>query len=277
MRGEGSTVGAPREWAPSPIWPEGRDIFLLRPLLGARRAVLRQWLTARGASWIEDPANDDPRFARARARTESPAPSEGVPPEPCIAPLARACTAESWGLALARGRLREVSAAQAERFVAAACLCAAGTHRPPRHDRLANLTARLRGEPPVVSTLAGARVEADGDQVRLLREPGELARSRLEPTDLPAGAAAVWDGRFEIVSRRAGLTVQPLRGQAARLPAAARRALAMVPAGARGALPLITGNGVFDCPVLSPMQEVEVRALAYPRLLAASGAVTREP
>ena len=69
MRAEGSSVGAPREWAPSPVWPEGRGVFLLRPLLGLGRAAIRERLTAAGETWIDDPANENPESLRARVRT----------------------------------------------------------------------------------------------------------------------------------------------------------------------------------------------------------------
>lgn len=49
-----------RDRAGGPLW--------LRPLLGVRRAALREVLRARGLDWIEDPGNDDPRFDRVRAR-----------------------------------------------------------------------------------------------------------------------------------------------------------------------------------------------------------------
>jgi tRNA(Ile)-lysidine synthase len=70
MRAQGSTVPDPRGWSPSPAWPEGRGVFVLRPLLAARRGDLRDWLAARGETWLDDPANDDPRSARARARRD---------------------------------------------------------------------------------------------------------------------------------------------------------------------------------------------------------------
>lgn len=41
---------------------------LVRPLLGLRREQLRQWLAEQGEDWREDASNDDPRFARVRAR-----------------------------------------------------------------------------------------------------------------------------------------------------------------------------------------------------------------
>ncbi|WP_441457664.1 tRNA lysidine(34) synthetase TilS, partial [Brevundimonas sp. M-11_2] len=68
MRAHGSTLGRVREWSPSPVWPEGRELMLLRPLLDERREGLRDYLRARGQGWIEDPANADERFGRSRAR-----------------------------------------------------------------------------------------------------------------------------------------------------------------------------------------------------------------
>ncbi len=83
MRAEGSTVQDAREWSPSPAWPEGRGVFLLRPLLAVGRAALRDHLREVGETWIDDPANEDVRFARARARMlrSSPRSGEGDPAE----------------------------------------------------------------------------------------------------------------------------------------------------------------------------------------------------
>jgi len=41
MRARGSTTPDPREWSPSPVWPQGRGLFLLRPLLEVRRNAIR--------------------------------------------------------------------------------------------------------------------------------------------------------------------------------------------------------------------------------------------
>src|SRR5205814_800845 len=90
MRRAGSSAPSPRVWAPSPAWPEGRGVFLLRPLLGHRRADLRELLTGLGERWIEDPANDDPRFARPLARRQlagaaPPRPQDSAPAWPGLA------------------------------------------------------------------------------------------------------------------------------------------------------------------------------------------------
>ncbi|TGN37615.1 tRNA lysidine(34) synthetase TilS, partial [Paracoccus liaowanqingii] len=50
---------------------EWRDAFgmrWLRPMLGAGRADLRDWLSARGIGWIDDPTNDNADYDRVRAR-----------------------------------------------------------------------------------------------------------------------------------------------------------------------------------------------------------------
>lgn len=44
----------------------------VRPLLGIRRDELREYLSAQGRDWVEDPSNDDPRFDRVRIRKALP-------------------------------------------------------------------------------------------------------------------------------------------------------------------------------------------------------------
>lgn len=247
MRAEGSTTPDPREWAPSPAWPQGRGVFLLRPLLGARRADLRAWLSARGETWIDDPANADPSYARPRARqilAKGSLAAGAVPgesePAPSAWALARACRpGPGAGLQIARADLRAADPAALARFVSAACLCAAGTTRPPARQRVERLAARLIDAAPFVATLAGARVEAGVQEVRFLREPGEAARGGLAPIHLKAGETGVWDGRFEITAE------EDLEVRAA----------------PRSSLPDIPG----------------ARSLTYDRLLAACGAIEREP
>jgi tRNA(Ile)-lysidine synthase len=168
MRVEGSTVSDPREWSPSPAWPEGRGVFVLRPLLAAGRGEIRDWLAARGEAWLDDPANEDPKSARARARRdlqqnglssrtsaqrEDPAPPEA--PRSASIPYLRFATS---GMA-EHGYLVLPRTAPAA-HVAAACLCAAGTSQPPRGERLQRLVERIRAGEGFTATLAGARIEA---------------------------------------------------------------------------------------------------------------------
>ena len=220
MRAAGSSTPSPREWAPSPAWPEGRGVFLLRPMIRVRRQPLRKWLCARGETWIEDPANSDLTYARPRARQARAESAEGLDSPPPETPdLARACEDDGkGGLEIARPALSVADAEGRARFLAAACLCAAGTDRPPARTKIERLEARLACGEPFVATLAGARIEAGPDRVRFRREPGEAERGGLAPLSLAAGETGVWDGRFEVTADRA-VIVTALRRTA--LPVAA--------------------------------------------------------
>ncbi|MDG2520912.1 tRNA lysidine(34) synthetase TilS [Caulobacter segnis] len=269
MRDEGSSVSDPREWSPSPAWPQGRGVFLLRPMLGLRRAQIRDWLRAQGRDWIDDPANEDRRFARSRARAASPSlvqAAEVAAEEAVAEPLAA-----RWGLL---NLPRTLSA----RSLAAACLSAAGTDVPPRGERLERVMALVRGGEPFTATLAGARIEGLDDRVLIARNAGEAARGGLAESPLAPGVEIVWDGRFEITASQPGLSVAALRGHASRLPKSERDALKAVPALARPSLPVILhADKSVTCPLLDGETPVRVRALAAERHSAACGLTTREP
>jgi tRNA(Ile)-lysidine synthase len=67
---DGLSAMQPR--APLPV-PEFQQIQLLRPLLDIGRVELRAYLMSVGASWLDDPMNEDERFARTRIRKALPA------------------------------------------------------------------------------------------------------------------------------------------------------------------------------------------------------------
>lgn len=161
---------------PSANWS---GITLVRPLLGERRARLRDFLEARCEKWVEDPLNCDPRFARARVRSVWPALSAcGLSPERIAAAachLGRARDALEEDARLLLGRacrfdgttalldVAAVAAAPAE--VALRCLAQVLMHVSrqayrPRFERLERLymeLAALRG-PIAARTLHGCRI-----------------------------------------------------------------------------------------------------------------------
>ncbi|CAN7539578.1 tRNA lysidine(34) synthetase TilS [Phenylobacterium sp. LjRoot225] len=278
MRAAGATTPEPREWSPSPAWPEGRGLFLLRPLLGVRRAELRDWLTVHGEAWIEDPANADPRFARARARAGLSHAGEVVFAPDVPLAIAGLCRFDPWGgVAFPRAAFRAAPRAEAQRLLGLACVCAGGGVRPPASAARDRLSERLRGEGEVVATLAGSRIQAHDEAVRIVREAGEARRGGLQPLVLAAGASGVWDGRFEVAAGGEGLEVRPLRGLARRLPEDQQRALARMPAAARPALPaIVAADGGVSCPQLG-VSPARMERLVEGRLRAAAGLVEREP
>ncbi|MFL5295175.1 MAG: tRNA lysidine(34) synthetase TilS [Phenylobacterium sp.] len=250
MREAGSSAPAPREWSPSPVWPAGRSLFLLRPMLALRRADIRKWLVAQGEAWIDDPANADLAYARPRARRQL---QSGARVPLCAevalpVGLAAVCRAEADGsLAIARAVLREAASDEARRFVSVACLCVGGGGRPPVRARVERLTAQLLGEGISTRSLAGARIMASASEVRFTREPGEAARGGLASLRLAAGETEVWDGRFEVTADRP-VEIRPDRSG---------RPLAVADDGGAAA--------------------VQLTSLTHARLLAACGAIVREP
>lgn len=265
MRAEGSTLGRLRDWSPSPVWPEGRGLMLLRPLLSVRRAALRDWLTARGAYWIEDPANDDLRYARPRARkalaagTPAPPSQPGGPGRGVLG-----VRQDSIGLS------RDVDA----RALSAALVCAGGGDRPPRGDRLAAVLSRLAAGEAFVATLSGARIQADGADVTVTREPGEFRRAAAPPLPLPSGVEVVWDGRWALTAPEPGWSVVPAAGRMASLSDADHAHLQALPAAARGARPVLIRNAP-DAAVLAG-EAFRAHALVEARLASALDGMTHE-
>jgi tRNA(Ile)-lysidine synthase len=269
MRATGSSTPEPVEWSPSPSWPEGRGLFIARPLLSLRREALRDWLGAQDEDWIDDPANADPRFARARARL-APLTVEAPPPVAAVADQAARVTGDAdEGFGLSR------QSAATPRLLSIALLCAGGGERPPERERLRRAAARIGAGEDFTAALAGARIEA-GRDVRIFREAGEARRSAPAPLILEPGQAAVWDGRYEIEGRDRG-EVRMLAGLAARLPEDQKRRLAAFAPAARKALPALVADGAVSCPLLVAMAGVTIRPLARERLLAAAGVIRREP
>ncbi|MFA4939034.1 tRNA lysidine(34) synthetase TilS [Brevundimonas sp.] len=266
MRSEGSTLGRVREWSPSPAWPQGRGLMLLRPLLGERRAVLRDWLAGQGADWIEDPANVDPKFGRSRARQ---ALAGAAPPAPEEARALAGGRPTMDGEAMVNVR-RDIGA----RALAAALVCVGGGATPPRGARLQALTARLRAGENFAATLCGARIEAAGDAVRVMREAGDLGRRGTAPQVLTPGVEAVWDGRFTFRAEHPGWSVEAARGRLASLSDADRTEINRLPAATRGAWPVLIRDGAL-APVLAG-EGVERRALVAERLRLALDETTHE-
>ena len=292
MRAEGASVPDPRPWSPSPAWPQGRGLMLLRPLLAERRADLRAWLAARALDWLEDPANADPRHHRARARAALASEAEeaggsgserdeaGVTAD--IMTLARGAGHEAGSILLSVPLLRRARPEAARRVLAAACLSAAGTSTPPRSEGL-NLhlrgvcesgaeTARNRG------SLAGARLERGDEIVRLCREPGEWRRVGAPVLTLTPGRPAVFDGRFELTALSSPETVVPATGSQSLLAHSDRMRLKPYVPAVRAGSPVLLGRapGEAALSALWPSERLAVKSLAAQRFAAACGLIAHE-
>jgi len=207
-------LAAMAERAPAPLWPAGRGVEVWRPLLGSTRAHLRGLLRSAGADWIEDPGNEDRRFARVRMRRwleqQEPAGAALLAIGAAAARAAHridraalsltALSASPRGdiLLLNREALLCAPGAVAARALAAAMTAVGAPAALPWDDqRATSLLHRALNETRAF-TQGGVRLAPGPASLQLSRDPGAVHRRAgqshpLLPLD--PGVGTVWDGR----------------------------------------------------------------------------------
>jgi len=192
--------GRVREWSPSPVWPEGRGIFLLRPLLWSARASLRAYLRAAGLGWLDDPANGDTRFARVRARQalkrDESLIANAAPLQEFDPVLARSV---SFAPGTARAPLAPFSAAPdriAAHLLSTLLLSVSGRSTPPRTQQLDHVRRAIKERR--ATTLAGCRIAVKDEVIAIEREKarGAAAPEPLEPVRWTASRFYAANGVF---------------------------------------------------------------------------------
>ncbi|WP_112321634.1 tRNA lysidine(34) synthetase TilS [Oceanibium sediminis] len=195
----------------------------LRPLLGQRRQALRDWLSARGEAWVDDPSNTDPRFDRVRMRALLPALEDlGLGVERLAGTadkLRRArhalerATAEAaarvirplpvGALELDRPAYRDCPAEIRLRLLASAlCWIGSAPYRP-RLKALEDIDKGLTSPDDLPARgLHGCLVQGRGATALITREPAACGP--------PVRSGAVWDGAWRTGPSGSGLTVAPL-------------------------------------------------------------------
>lgn len=197
------------------------DTLWLRPMLGLSRAALRDWLRARGVTWIDDPSNQNLDYERVRMRKALD--MLGIP--------ATALGLSAANLAMARGALQEfalracenadarlgsLSLQQADfehapaeirrRILVAALRWMTGSDYPARRDKILHaLDAIATG---ARMTLEGVIVEPRGDRLMLMREPAAALRAAAGLPD--ATGLALWDDRWRLSGLAVGQQVRAL-------------------------------------------------------------------
>lgn len=195
---------------------EWRDAFgtrWLRPMLGVGRAELRDWLTAKGIGWIDDPSNDNDDFERIRMRKAIAA--MGLDPSA----LARAAghigeardalsqfAAQAAGdaeirqgtITLSRQPFRDAPSEIRRRLLVASCRWITGADYPPRRATVLHALNAIASGSRV--TLDGTLIEPAGGRIRIGREPAAAARAAISE-------GPVWDNRWHLTGLRLGQTI----------------------------------------------------------------------
>ncbi len=184
-------------------------VWFLRPLLGAPRDALRQFLTGRGVGWIDDPSNLRDDFERVRARRQLAALGSGDPLPDRLDAMRRAAAASRLATGrrtagLIREHVREVTpgllllpdalicdpdreaVAHALRIIVS--FVGGRAYLPPL-DRTSALAERLARGERCRATMARVLIDRRAGGAWLLREARDVAI---------AGDGQVFDNRFEI-------------------------------------------------------------------------------
>lgn len=242
-------------------WRDRFGVRWLRPMLGAGRRELRDWLRARDLSWIDDPTNDDDDFERIRVRNAIAALGMDIPAlaraanhiqeardalSHYAAHAARDVVIRDGSLTLPRRAYGDAPPEIRRRLIVAACRWITGADYPPRRTTVLHALNAIATGHRV--TLDGALIEPAGDRIRLFRETAAALRA-------PDSHGDVWDNRWEISGLRPGQHIAALGlGEVARvkwrLSGLSRDEAAASPAVWEGdrlvAAPLIRATAPYD-------------------------------
>lgn len=197
-------------------WRDAFDMRWLRPMLGTGRAELRDWLTARDITWIDDPTNDNADYDRIRARQAIAALGLEVSglarsaahiadARDALADYAALLSADAkvdrGSLILSRGPLRDAPPEIRRRILVAACRWVTGADYPPRRATLVHALEAMLAQGRV--TLDGAMISPTGGGLRVTREAAAALRTGPTPDQ-------VWDRRWRVRGLAPGQTIAAL-------------------------------------------------------------------
>ena len=245
--------------------PDGFRV--LRPLLGQRRAAIRDWLASQGENWVDDPSNADRAYTRVRIRQTLARLEKAGLSISALTGLSQACadlntdigakaarlfartvTLEPWGGAKIDRTAFAGSADRVQhRALEAAIAVVTGHSGPLRASGVEALMAGVAARRPASG--AGAILHFRRDQAWLLRDPGAVLGREgiapLAPVTVEAGSTRQWDGRFAVTNTlkhavEIGCLAQLGPALQAQLPD-----LSEIPAPARQTLPVIHEGGTL--------------------------------
>ncbi len=191
-----ATAAGPVLAAPAPVWPEGRGIALLRPLIRQNRASLRETLSQEHWAWVDDPSNESDQFERVRVRQFlRRQPRLNVVATDHMRRVVRRrlegdnALSEAISQVTVRcdGVIDTGTATITPRLLAILARCASGGAREPRGSMVRDLIRTLI-RPGARQTLGGAWFQKTKTGIQIGRDPGASLNPYTEQ---------LFDGRFE--------------------------------------------------------------------------------
>jgi tRNA(Ile)-lysidine synthase len=177
-------------------WRDAFGMRWLRPMLGAGRHDLRDWMQDHGIDWIDDPSNDNAEFDRVRVRqtiqtlgldvaglarsAQHIADARSALSDYALL-IARDAEFTRGALSLPLADLRDAPPEIRRRILVAGCRWVTGADYPPRRATLVHALEAMMASGKV--TLDGVILSPSGGRLRMTREAAA------------AGRAAPWDGQ----------------------------------------------------------------------------------
>ncbi len=263
-------------FAPIPVWPEGYDLFLGRPLLDQRREALRALLRDKAVAWCDDPSNENVAYQRVEIR-------QMLSGEPDIYQSMLSKQRQSaekrqrmasdlrlflagavrWmpggGIMMDRQAFGALSHDLRYRLLALLLPCIAGRQALPRRSALEELLQDKFHSP---RTLAGARIEALGTQIMITPEIDAS-----ETTQITSGQS-VWQGRVLFEFKHLTDTTLRIAAWGDRTVPSDLKMAKDLPFKMRKALPVLLDEAgqLLSVPHLQPQRGLDVTDLAEKRL-----------
>jgi len=202
---------------------EQSHIRLLRPLLDIPRERITVYLQSHKQSWIEDPSNDNPKYARTQLRAQLRTQLRSEPKDVTEGELtaehliklsgrcararmaleqetartmAQCCSITPIGFAhLDDEKFRAVPVEISLRVLSQTIQCVGGRAYRPKQAQLERLhDLILKGRMRRSRTLGGCQVSCQDGALLVVREYRNLPASK----ELTAGESVVWDNRFRV-------------------------------------------------------------------------------
>lgn len=248
------------ETAYAPLWPALADVTLYRPWLEVTRADIRRYNAHHGLEFVDDPSNENPEFARVRAR-QALSVNHDLRED-----LLKQQKKAFQKLTVERGTfanwLAEHAIIHEQGFVETQAVppsellqhiltAVSGQGGPIDAVKRARLCADMSNPEFKAATLSGAwvvrKMTAGGHSFVYLRDRvavlGRSGTAKLSSVQLKLHVPHVWDGRFICMAKTNNIHVEPAKGYLQNLRQISEfKPLFDVPAEVRATLPLFFHN-----------------------------------